>query len=239
MVEPRPIVFFHVMKCGGTSIRAAIAHAVGADQAPWRAVELDGRAAKAAAGGEVADDWRFRDAWLPYVLKTARPGAVVGHLRYRDRHAPLASEASFVTLLRDPVERVLSLYRYRRHKQGVDLPISRGLEEQIASGRWAREGHRYVDTFCGRDQLDPTSSEAVDATLANLDRFAAVGLMDDLAAFAAQLTTLLDVPVDIPVLNAGPAPADEELDPCLRAELRAMCGPDLAVYDRLRATLSR
>jgi hypothetical protein len=232
-VTERPVVFLHVMKCGGTSVRAGLATGLtGARHGP-AVVELDGRAAKAAAGGTIIDDWAFRDALLSYVLATQDPAVVMGHFRYRNRHAPLLERAHVVTVLRDPVERLLSLYRYRRYGAGVDLPLSRSLEEQVSSDRWVGEGHRYVSTFCGRDDLDPRSDAAVAASVANLRRFALVGAAEQLDRFGERLSALVGVPITFPVLNASPAPEPEptsEIDPHLLTRLRDLCAADAEVY---------
>ena len=235
----RPVVFLHVMKCGGSAVRAGLATGLtGARHGP-SVFELDGRATKAAAGGNILDDWAFRDALLHYVVATQDPAVVVGHFRYRDAHAPLLERAHVVTVLRDPVERLLSLYRYRRYGAGVDrprprtldLPLSRTLEEQVASDRWVGEGHRYVSTFCGHDGLDPRSDAAIDATVANLRRFALVGVAEDLDRFGEELSAIVGTPIAFPVLNTSPAPVPEpshEVDPAvltrLRGALRPRCG---------------
>ena len=100
----------------------------------------------------------------------------------------IAGLTNFVTVLRDPVERMISLYRYRRYKVDVDVPVTMGLDEFIATRRWAKEGHAYVDTFCGRDGLDPKSDAAVAAAVENLQRFAVVGFTDRLEEFSRQMT---------------------------------------------------
>ena len=166
MNDRRPVVFFHVMKCGGTSVRAGLsigalnrpALPVGVEDAtreseaaPAPALrlespifELSGEAAKAAAGGPNRDNWIFRDALLPYVLEAMRPALVLGHFRYRDRYAAIAEANHFVTVLREPVDRVVSLWKYRRDKTGVDVPVSMSFDEFLESRPWSREGHTYV-----------------------------------------------------------------------------------------------
>lgn len=233
MSEHRPVVFLHVMKCGGSSVRAGLATGLTGHRHGPEVFELDGRAAKTAAGGTVSGDWAFRDALLPYVVATLRPAVIVGHFRYRDRHEPLLDAAHVVTVLRDPVERFLSLYDYRRNRTGVVLPVSRSLEEQITSQRWAREGHRYISTFCGREDLDLRSEEAIAAAVANLRRFAVVGSVERLDAFAEQLSALVGKPLTFPMLNTSPAPAATEPDPDLLAQLRDLCAPDIQVYERV------
>lgn len=233
--EQKPVVFFHVMKCGGTSVRAGLAGGASGRGDSSKIFELDGEAAKIAAGGKDPDNWKFRDALLRYVLVGMRPSIVMGHFRYRDQYRDLIDSAHFVTVLRDPVDRMVSLYRYRRHKDGVDVPVSFGFEEFVESTRWAKEGHAYVDTFCGGDDLDPRSDEAVAAAVANLRRFAVVGLVDRLDEFSDQVSPYLGKTVSIATLNTSPAPeADLHADiaPGALERAREVCGPDREVYEQ-------
>jgi len=273
-----PVVFFHVMKCGGTSVRAALAkgalapiddaetsapdgsgakvaaggthpeisepvatEGTAAQVAPGAThaeiFELDGTAAKVAAGGAHADNWRFRDALLLYVLQAMRPSLVLGHFRYRDRCQELADSAHFVTVLRDPVERMVSLYKYRRYKDGIDVAVSTDFEEFIATKRWMKEGHAYVDVFSGTDDLDPRSDEAIAAAVANLRRFAVVGFTDRLEDFSSQVSSLWGREVSIPILNQSPAPElpESEIGAGALEQARVVCEPDIRVYEQALA----
>jgi hypothetical protein len=239
--DQKPLVFLHVMKCGGTSVRAALASgATGAatgdvrDPGP-RVFELDGTAAKFAAGGTNHDNWLFRDALLPYVLRAMRPAVVLGHFRYRDRYQELADSADFVTVLRDPVDRIVSLYKYRRYKSGIDLPVSISFDEFLATSQWMKEGHLYVDTFCGRDGLDPRSDLAIAAAIANLRRFAVIGFTERLDDFSTLVTAQTGKPVSVPMYNTSPAPEDEQVDDATLERARAVCAPDTALYEEILA----
>ena len=231
--DQKPLVFFHIMKCGGTSVRAGLAQGAAGHRRGPEIFELDGTAAKVASAGTAADDWTFRDALLPYALLTLHPAIVLGHFRYRDRYAELADSMHMVTVLRDPLERLVSLYKWRRYKQGIARPVDLDFDELIASGRWEKAGHEYVDVFCGNDDLDPRSEEAADAAVANLRRFAAVGFIDRLDEFSSRVTACLGKPVSIPVLNRSPAPPDADLDPAALVRARELCAPDYRVYDQL------
>jgi hypothetical protein len=233
--EAKPLVFFHIMKCGGTSVRAGLATGAAGKRKGPDVFELDGPAAKAAAGGVLEREWQFRDTLLPYALSTTHPAVVLGHFRYRDRYADLADRAHFVTVLRDPVERMVSLYKWRRYKDGIAAPLSQSFDELLSSGRWAKQGQAYVETFCGRDDLPPRSDEAADAAVANLRRFAVVGFIDRLDDFADQVAACLGRQVTIPVLNRSPAPPDTEIDADMREQAKLLCAPDYRVYDQLVA----
>lgn len=229
-----PVVFFHVMKCGGTSVRNALAIGLTGKRDGTELFELDGEAAKAAAAGKHADNWRFRDGLLAYVLMTERPALVMGHFRYRDRFAELLETNRFVTVLRDPVERIVSLYKYRRFKDTIDVPVSMSFDDFIAHKRWAKEGHAYVDTFCGRDELDPRSDEAVAAAVANLRKYAVVGFTDRLADFGRRIGDIAGRPVNMEVTNRSPAPeGDRDITSEARERARVVCEPDVRVYEQL------
>lgn len=238
VVSGKPVVFLHVMKCGGTSVRAGLASGVAGRRDGPDIFELDGAAAKAAAGGKNAENWTFRDALLPYVLEAIPPALVLGHFRYRTRYEPLLGSAHFVTVLRDPVERLVSLYRYRRYKEGIDVPVSVSFDEFLGTKRWANEGHAYVDVFCGEDGLDPRSPDAIDAAVANLGRFAVVGFTEALDGFARGVARCVGRPVSIPMLNESPAPKGRDEDNITAASLevaREICQPDIEVYERVRS----
>lgn len=98
----RPLVFIHVPKCGGTSVHTLL----------WQIAQY-----------HQVDEQLFCDSLdLPRQLyqdkSTVEPVAncaiVVGHLAYGlvDGYAELQPAARYVTLVRDPIERTVSLYNY-------------------------------------------------------------------------------------------------------------------------------
>lgn len=234
----KPVVFVHVMKCGGESVREGLVSGIEGGRGADTVFELDGTAAKAAVGGDDADNWRFRDAQLLYLVLTGQARVIMGHFRYRDRYAAHLDDVAFVTVLRDPVDRVVSLYHYRRYKQGVDVGFDGSLEDFVDDPRWQREGHAYVRLFCGSDDLDPRSDAAIEAALANLGRFEVVGLLDHLDEFADAVSAISGLPVQIPRINVNPAPAterDRDLEPELRERIGRVCAPDQVLYDAVRS----
>ncbi|MDH3707706.1 MAG: sulfotransferase family 2 domain-containing protein [Acidimicrobiia bacterium] len=234
MEAVKPVVFFHVMKCGGTSVRAGLAQGIADDPAGPDVFELDGQIALEAAGGLHAENWRFRDSLLLYVLLADQPKLVLGHVRYRDRYTDYLDRFHFVTVLRDPVERFISLYQYRRYKEGVDVPVSGSFEDFIDKPRWQKEGHAYVEVFCGRDDLDRRSDAAVEAAVENLGRFEVVGFTDQLDRFATDVGSCVGREVHIPRLNKSPAPDDDrEISAELLARTHEICAPDIALFEAM------
>ena len=236
MADRKPVVFFHVMNCGGTSVRRGLALGVARERTGAGVFELDGQAAIEAVGGNDKQNWEFRDSLLSYVLDTMSPTIVLGHFRFCDRHARHLDDAHFVTVLRAPVDRYLSLYKYRRYKEGVHVPVAGSFADVVETRRFRSEGHAIVGAFCGRADLDPHSDEAIDAAVRNLGRFAAIGFIDRLDDFAADVSVLVGRKVTIPRMNASPAPADLDdlgADPELMDRVREICAPDQQVFDRV------
>ena len=60
-----PVVFFHVMKCGGTSVRNGLALGLTGQREGGECFELNGEAAKAAAAGKHADNQVLRALLAP------------------------------------------------------------------------------------------------------------------------------------------------------------------------------
>ena len=98
----RPLVFIHVPKCGGTSVHTLL----------WQIAQY-----------HQVDEQLFCDSLdLPRQLyqdkSTVEPvvscAIVVGHLAYglADGYAQMQPAARYVTLVRDPIERTVSLYNY-------------------------------------------------------------------------------------------------------------------------------
>jgi hypothetical protein len=236
-VPTRPIVFFHVMKCGGTSVRRSLIDT--ARRASGEVFELQGEAAMAAVGGIIHQDenWRFRRELLAYLLHGTPPAVIVGHFRYHHALAPLRDRAHFVTVLRPPVDRVVSLYRYRRYSgRRGGIPAPAALRDILDDPAWQSAGHHYVETFCGDPGLDPRSERAIDAAIENLSSFRVVGDTGAMADFAAAMSALTGADVAVDHRNASPAP-DDLPDPTeLRAELEELCAPDRRVYEEVLAS---
>jgi hypothetical protein len=232
-----PVVFIHIMKCAGTSVRGGLARGLLGQRTTDALFELDGQAANEATADATNEaNWEFRDALLAYELLTASPQLALGHFRYRSRYAELVPNARFITVLREPVERLVSLYNYRRFRPNVHWPVGMTFDEFLESP-WAAEGHNYVRTFCGRADLDPRSDEAVTAAIDNLRRFAVVGCTSRLDDFAGAISALVGKPVKFPRRNTKDTWSElvdvPDPDPESIERARQICEPDTRVYQAL------
>jgi len=231
----RPIVFLHVMKCGGTAVRRGLALGIAGERHGPDVFELDGLAADRSSGGTTRDQWRFRDQLLSYVLATEPPPLVMGHFRYAESHEDLLDRASFITILRDPIDRLTSLYKYRRYKDDVRKPVGGTLEEYVETAAARREGHHMVWLFCGDPRMDPRSDEAIESAVSNLRRFASVELLVHMDRLAETVSQLAGRPVEFPLRNPRPAPPGAPSGPtdAVRSVMAEVCRPDIELVDAL------
>lgn len=189
--SPPPVVFFHLFKCGGTSV----IHRLRRSLPRGRFLHVrDPRAFAATLAADPAEARRYR--------------AVAGHLDI-GLLAERFPDARWATLLRDPVDRMLSQYHHFR--RAAETP-----------GDTGSEGHHFRAAFCADNDLagfvaseDPRitvytrnfmarklagwppgrladEADLRDAALDALSRFAVVGTTDTLdAAFLPAVERLV------------------------------------------------
>lgn len=109
------VVFLHLAKAAGTSTEAAIGAALGRP----RRFYLDPFASKAAADAMGQSMEAFRQHILLYALAHRNVDFIAGHLPW-SRHAEGAKRPGdlFLTVLRHPYARLLSLYHFSRYRGG-------------------------------------------------------------------------------------------------------------------------
>jgi sulfotransferase famil protein len=234
------IVYIHVPKCGGSSFGAALRLRYFFSQAT---IDLTRSAAAAAARhpkatGEariIADyDQRARDLAR---LTAQHLRCISGHVRHDPAlHARLGPDYAFVTLLRDPVERFVSHYRYlqRRHPDPRRPDTLAGFLDTPDAARLASQ---YLFYFAGHSQnTSPDLRRSIQAAQKALARFDLVGDLSDPRAFAQGLRRLTGGP--LPWLHRNRAPDATTVPPALRPRIAALCAPDIAIYRAARAQMA-
>ena len=234
------VVFHHAPKCGGTSVGRALRKRYLLSQATV-IPESSFRALEAFRGGgererllvEVLD---LREQMLLYHLfEDVR--CVSAHVRFSAAaHARFAERYRFVTILREPLERFWSHYRWSHGKPHAHARIEEPFEAFLETESARRLGATYAEYFSGLpSDADFRSQEAIDAAVANLGRFDAVGRLDDLPAFEESLRAALGVRVRVGHENRGrPGAGRSTVErPDLRDRVAALCAPDLAIWHRV------
>lgn len=233
-IKDHRIFFLHIAKCGGTSIANAIVKCY----KPWRpanlrtVVNLNEEAARFAEAHAVAGYRHARRDLLNYMMALPEVKCLSGHFQYSNvAHEAFQDRWHFVTVLRDPVKRWLSHYRYNSARSRITLPI-----EEFIETRQARSfGRAFVDEITedldqdalGIDQLIPLA-------LARYRKFSVLGTIEDTPEFARKFAEQFGHELRIPHLNrtpehAGPAGITEPI----RRRITELCAPDIQLHRSL------
>ncbi len=157
-----PLFFVHIPKTAGGTLKSVLARAYG-------------KRAIVDAGNYSLNPEITREK----VLRTAYAGnrIVIGHVPFALFTAVAGEGVRFITMMRDPVERVLSHYYSHLHNKGeVEGKLLRSLGDALAAGM------PQVTNLLTRFLSDDPEAEIGPAALAeakrNLDRFTLVGLQE-------------------------------------------------------------
>jgi hypothetical protein len=226
----RKIFFLHLPKCGGSSIREALS-TVCPDE---KIAALNPHASRRAAEARGEDMLRYRALLLPYYMAREDVQVLTGHFSWStEAYEHFGDDWSYVTLLRDPVQRWFSHYFYDRYKSHSDhFKIEDGLDTFLASDRAREMGNLYA-----RRLTDPTHREASDVVKQakeNLDKFDIVGVVEHIDNFVSRLSNQAETKVEVSKKNESPS--QERKKNALKDEkyvgkVREICKKDKMIYD--------
>jgi hypothetical protein len=195
---------------------------------------LDARAALEAANALGQDRVAYnRDILLYYLAQDFR--FVSGHFAFNNiAYKKYGDKYDFVTLLRDPVKKWISVYFYTRTQEGKSVADKNILEAFLDTETAVGYGSDYAMKFAGDDTIsDFTSQEAVDRAISNLNHFDLVGVLEQLPLFISDFRALYGVQLDVPVMRRNPVSADmrkEQITPEIEARIAELCRPNMAIY---------
>jgi hypothetical protein len=222
-----PLVFIHIPKAGGTTINNIL-------MKNYR-YRLD-------SYGKDFFPRYYPDEFISLVQPpqgddTRRPVYFTGHIDVDNevfRYMPVRYVT--VTMLRDPIERVISHYRFHSTLSGSPLAsdISQHQLDIVDYFKRSREtiGLQYEVFAPGAGDGANESPQAIEEALHNLEsRVSFFGLQEDFDAFAVLLAELLGLAdVHYAALNRTPADAFA-VTQNQAAELRKLLAADIAFYD--------
>lgn len=233
-----PVFFLHVTKCGGTSLRAAIKGALVQQGAvPASLYELNAPHSAELAKRADIDGFILRDLLLASTLEQRDIRLVTGHFRYTEQyHRESLQNCLSVTVLRDPVDRFVSLYYYNHFKDSDYGKEHLSLEEYIAKPRARRCAEDYVRLLRGTGvaHREFATENDISSAIKNLKRFDVVGCLERLPQFTQALAAKSGLELQIETLNKSPAPRSQrhaELPAALRKEIETLCRPSIEVYE--------
>ena len=226
---PGTLIYVHIPKTAGTTMRQVLRSAVGEDFYLVRGgPDRDVRDAAA----------EFRDL-PPERRRTVR--ALMGHVPY-GAHEWLEQESCYATMLRDPVERIVSMYYYIRSgaKESSAYSVQdMSLAEFATSPPVANASNAHVRFLAGRQDwgqvtnFEPVTRRDVELAKRHLGTFAAVGLTsrfdESVNVIARQMGWSVSIPAPRRVTPGRPQVGD--LSPTELEAVRRACAPDYDLYD--------
>jgi hypothetical protein len=236
------IVFLHVPKCGGNSVRLALRdvyRSLFSGGSRHRLHVGPGASKRAAEALGIPVD-AFRDALLRYHLhEDAKLRLFTGHFPWPEGLLEAFPDVSLVTLLRDPVAHFLSCY-YEARESGR---AGETLEAFVDGDRARRIGTRFVRAFAGpQGPAEREKPHAFEAARSRLATVAVIGLLEDLPGFADDFRRHFGAKLRLPHANAGTLrqrAEREELTEALRARIAERVAPNQAIYDFARSEIAR
>ena len=234
------IVFVHIPKCGGTSVKNAITRkfGYGRDRFGGRGIlNISAVASKRAATAAGMTSERFREHLLLFGM--AHPGVrfISGHISFSHiGQKEFGDTWRFVTLLREPVSKWFSQYFYNRYKKSEHSRVEEELEEFLDTPTAAAYGSDYVRLLSSVED-DPTSREAINSALENLARFSVLGVLEDMERFRESFRSNLGFDIRVGVTNRNPVSAkkqDSRITPEIRRRVEGLCAANSEVYEAVR-----
>lgn len=239
------VAFVHVPKCGGTSVYEPVKHCY---PLSYRYVQAYDTFTAAAVSSDPETDRlgclhhvaRLRRDLMSYHLARGEM-CVIGHCPIAKNSLDAFPDVAFVTMLRDPVQRFKSHFRFS-YRNGRYGEIAESIDDFLDSRRASFMGRLYSKYFSGFDIGAHDASAAETAAIANLRRFAVVGFLDRIASFEEGLSRSLGRKIAIPHRNKGPvvaAAAEIAFTPAQEARIAELCVSDIRVYETIRAETAR
>jgi hypothetical protein len=226
---PPTVLFLHVPKTAGTSFRSALASAIAPGKRVWIYPPEDMVGALTPSMlGELSDSDKRR-------LRL-----VMGHFHF-GLHRSLPQRSHYVTMVREPVARVASLYKHYCQTH-PEIVAEMGFEEWVFSGRVLQTDNEMTRLISGRENVhfgECTADLLAEAFDHIRNHFAAVLSMEDITRSAEMFSRLLHVRLPkIPRENVSPEQAVlPELSEVGLRRIAELNRYDAALYDFARRPL--
>jgi Sulfotransferase family len=241
-----PVVFHHVPKCAGTSVARALRMrylpsqaGVGSGPSFYAAQAYRPNRTTDELWPEVID---LRERVLVYHMFCG-VHCIAAHVRFSNTaYERFHDRYKFITILREPVSRYISHYFWDYDGPEEWARISVDLEEFVETEQGARYGTLFGENYSGLPaDADFGSDAAVDAAKRNLEKFSAIGLVEDMSGFQGKLRQELGVSVNIKHQNKAKPKEQrkkQSVSPDLRRRIEQLCAPDIEIYNHARQLMA-
>ncbi len=229
---PTRIVYSHPPKCAGTSIVRALRI-----RYLWRGMGLTAHSMKSVFDNADPpipyEEYQFKahtaaDAVAAYNL-THGKRLVAGHFWYGECLRLLGTDVLRMTVIREPVARFLSHYRYLVWKYQLKEEFTDFLNSDRAVHLGSIYGFYFANQYPGgKHQVDTIVQRAV----SSLDEFAVIGDVADLKGFLSKAKSLVGGPMFAMQSNRTPASVKPDAQLKISDADRARI-QELTVVDRL------
>lgn len=239
-----PSLFFHLPKCGGTSLSEAmyatvpLSHRIGVIDA------VATRRATSILHFDVDDPQTcHEDGENGQLTFDTREGHLLQHMAWDTMlihgHVLWSEKAwthfgdryKYVTLMRDPAARMMSNFGMARRNGTVTGDLDSYLSSPIAR----KHAQVYLRYLCGRNDIAQDDvPDALELAKSRLAQFTLIGFLDQTEKFISAYRDMFGVTLKLPKLNAakGDQPVPEASQ---RARIDALCAPDVALFDAARS----
>lgn len=172
---------------------------------------------------------------------SAAPSVVMGHFSY-GAHDLLGISPEYVTVLRDPFERIVSLFRYFRQREAAERgqrSVTASTLREFVESNLTEQTNNHACRIIAGLPADGTSVVGerwlLDRALANIRAdYRLIGTVACLDRFLQRLSSLLDWPqVEMPLRNVSQGPAFE-LSGAEREAIRQKNALDVELYEIIR-----
>lgn len=198
------IVFLHIPKTAGSSLVEVLSR---------------GRNAVQFKGGDVAD----LNAYM--AMDLADVGLITGHLQLPHLLKRDLSGYRFITILRDPIEREISTYRFIMSWPGHPLHDKfKGCTFEQFFEMTANARNLQCRYFSGT----PNADEAISAMR---ERFDLVGTVEAMPAFLASLSGMIGEEIELPWANKTAPSEPIDLSEDFRRYLRQELAEDYGLHE--------
>lgn len=171
------------------------------------------------------------------------PPLICGHYPFNhDFHAAHKDEWTFVTLLRDPLQRWYSEYFWNRHKDHEYRKTDLSIEEYLESRNGMMNARSFVNFFSrSEDMYETPRSQDVKQAIETLEQIDVVGCLENIDNFKARMQAKLGRTPIFFKRNKSPASQEQKKVPDKNSDfhkalLERLQG-DIEIYEKTKERL--